>query len=107
MLPPPAPVPEYFVEEVLPPAEEEPAVTAPPTTQPAKVAPSATPSASATASPTASPSTSASEEAIATERTDFRQGPNIPLLAVLSVVIVGCIAGLVKVIGLPRSRASH
>jgi hypothetical protein len=90
------PVPEVLPEIVEAPIEEPteaPKASSTPT-------PSPTPSAAATTRPPAS--AEASPEAVALERTETRKGPNFPLLALLSVVIIGCIAGLVKVIGLPR-----
>ena len=105
ILPPGAPLPEPIFEEVPPvaevaPVEEAPAEAAPVAkpTVPAEPAPTATSSASASAP--------ASAEPIAIERADSPRGFEVPLLAGLSVVILGCIAGLVKIFGFPRRHAA-
>lgn len=103
LLPPGAPLPEPSIEEVIPVEVPPPAEK---TAAPAKPAPAATPSArpSPSATPTPSASATSSAEPMALERTDSQQGPNLPLLAGCAVVILGCLFGLAKVIGLPRAR---
>jgi hypothetical protein len=101
-------VPEVVVPEVVPEVAveeptEEPTEGVPVTKSPAKASPTATPS----PTPSASASSSETAEAVAIERSDSRQGPNVPLLALLSVVIVGCLAGLVKLVGLPGDSSAH
>ncbi|MFJ6003225.1 hypothetical protein [Arthrobacter sp. NPDC092385] len=106
ILPPAVPelAPEVVVEEVQPP--DEPAAEVPPTeTATVKASPSASPSVTPRATPAAS--ATATPEAVALEPVDSQQGPNVPLLAVLSVVIIGCLAGLAKVVGIPGSLTAH
>ncbi len=103
-IPVPAPAPQIGPPFLLPPVEDEPSERPSPTKTPKspKTA-TATPSPSATAVPSGSASTSV--EPVVLEPTNSSSAPNIPLLAVLSVIIIGCVAGLVRLFSPSRSRA--